>query len=75
MSPGLSLYHHGMDLVALLCTNTDVYQLRVRGQLLNDTWVNMGVIYDPTGSKGKGEIRVSALFTAQPYSTFKVKLF
>ena len=61
LSPGLAIYHHGMDLVALLCTDNDVYHLRVRGQLKNNTWVNMGVIYDPAGSRNKGEIRVSMI--------------
>ena len=58
VSPGLALYHHGMDLVALVCTDNDVYHLRVRGQLMNDTWVNMGIVYDPAGSMNKGDIKV-----------------
>ena len=58
ISPGVAIYHHGMDLVAVLCTSTKAYNLRVRGQLKNNTWVNMGIIYSPTGSRGQGEIRV-----------------
>ena len=58
VSPGLALYHHGMDLVALVCTDHDVYHLRVRGQLRNSTWVNMGIVYDPAGSMNKGDIKV-----------------
>ena len=58
ISPGFSIYRHGMDVVGLLCTNTKVFELRVRGQLKNNTWVNLGMMYSPKGSNAKGEIRV-----------------
>ena len=40
--PGLSLYHEGMDIVALVSTGEDVWRLQVRGPTDNETWVNYG---------------------------------
>ena len=45
--PGLSLYHEGMDLVAVVSTGADVWSLKVRGQLVNETWNNIGVNWSP----------------------------
>ena len=45
--PGLSLYHEGMDLVAVVSTGEDVWSLKVRGQLVNETWNNIGVNWSP----------------------------
>ena len=56
LSPGIALYHQGMDLVALYCTNTNVWELQVRGQLMNNTWVNIGIVFSP---KNGGELSVS----------------
>ena len=41
--PGLSLYHEGMDIVALVSTGEDVWRLQVRGPTDNETWVNYGI--------------------------------
>ena len=41
--PGFSLYHEGMDVVALVSTGQDVWELKVRGPIENDTWVNFGI--------------------------------
>jgi hypothetical protein len=46
-SPGVSLYHEGMDLVAIVSTGDDVWKLQVRGQLENETWSNIGVVWKP----------------------------
>ena len=45
--PGLALYHEGMDLVAVVSTGSDVWSLKVRGQLVNETWNNIGVNWAP----------------------------
>ena len=44
--PGLALYHEGMDIVAVVSTGEDVWELRVRGQLVNESWVNIGVLWE-----------------------------
>jgi len=44
--PGVALYHQGMDIVAQVNTGEDIWELRVRGQLLNKTWVNIGIRWD-----------------------------
>ncbi len=41
--PGLSLFHRGMDLYAVVSNGDDVWSLKVAGQLQNDTWSNIGV--------------------------------
>ena len=41
--PGMALYHQGMNLVAVVSTGDDVWSLSVTGQLLNETWANIGV--------------------------------
>ena len=41
--PGLSLYHEGIDLVAIVSTGEDVWHLKVTGQLINETWSNIGI--------------------------------
>ena len=45
--PGLALYHEGIDLVAVVSTGQDVWSLKVRGQLVNETWNNIGVNWAP----------------------------
>ena len=45
--PGLALYHEGIDLVAIVSTGQDVWSLKVRGQLVNETWNNIGVNWEP----------------------------
>ena len=42
--PGMAIYHQGMDLIAVVATDNDVWQLSVRGQLVNETWSNIGNI-------------------------------
>ena len=42
--PGMAIYHQGMDLIAVVATDNDVWQLNVRGQLVNETWSNIGNI-------------------------------
>ena len=36
-----------MDLVAVVSTGADVWSLKVRGQLVNETWNNIGVNWSP----------------------------
>jgi hypothetical protein len=36
-----------MDLVAVVSTGNDVWSLSVTGQLLNETWANIGVTWEP----------------------------
>ena len=45
--PGMALYHEGMDLVAIISTGADVWSLKVRGQLINETWNNIGITWEP----------------------------
>ena len=44
--PGFSIYHVGMDIFAVMATNEDVYELRVRGQLVNNTWTNVAFRFE-----------------------------
>ena len=37
------MYHVGMDIVAEVVTGNAVWALTVRGQLVNDSWNNIGV--------------------------------
>ena len=41
--PGFAVYHYGMDLVAVVSTGDDVWQLSVRGQLTNQSFTNIGI--------------------------------
>ena len=41
--PGLALYHQGLDLVAVVSTGEKVWELRVSGQLYNNTWAEVGI--------------------------------
>ena len=41
--PGLAIYHEGIDLVAVVSTGQEVWELRVTGQLYNDSWTNIGI--------------------------------
>jgi hypothetical protein len=52
--PGVAVYHEGMDLIAVVSTDEDVWSLRVRGQLMNKTWSNIGVRWEPHNIKGIG---------------------
>ena len=59
--PGVSLYHQGMDLVAVVSTGEDVWRLRVRGPVGNDTWTNVGIRWrrpDDGGGDGDWGIEV-----------------
>jgi len=62
--PGVAIYHQGMDLVAVVSTDEDVWQLKVRGQLMNQTWSNIGIRWGPYDStktdKGGLELYVNA---------------
>jgi hypothetical protein len=44
--PGFAIYHMGMDLIAVLVTSDDVYNLKVRGQLVNNTWTNIAFRFE-----------------------------
>jgi len=44
--PGFAIYHHGMDLIAIVSTGEDVWELTVRGQLTNKTWQSIGIRWD-----------------------------
>lgn len=41
--PGFAIYHQGVDLVGVVSTGEEVWELRVTGQLHNDTWHNIGI--------------------------------
>jgi hypothetical protein len=41
--PGFSIYHEGPDLVAVVSTGEEVWELKVTGQLYNDSWTNIGI--------------------------------
>jgi len=41
--PGFAIYHHGLDLIAIVSTGEDVWELKVRGPLTNKTWQSIGV--------------------------------
>jgi len=41
--PGFSIYHYGLDLVAVVSTGEDVWELRVRGPVTNKTWQSIGM--------------------------------
>ena len=43
--PGFALYHQGLDVIAVVSTGEDVWELRVRGQLINETWTSYGIIW------------------------------
>lgn len=62
--PGVAIYHQGMDLVAVVATDVDVWQLRVRGQLVNETWSNIGIRWasfdSSASSRGGLELYVNA---------------
>ena len=63
-TPGFSLYKIGMDIVAVVSTGKDVWELKIRGQLNNQTWVNIGVIWEQLESKNKsytGGLSVSTI--------------
>lgn len=41
--PGVAIYHEGIDLIAVVSTGEDVWYLKVTGQLVNETWSNIGI--------------------------------
>ena len=41
--PGVAVYHEGIEIVAVVSTGERVWELRVKGQLLNNTWTQIGV--------------------------------
>ena len=41
--PGFSIYHYGLDLVAVVSTGEDVWELKVRGPVTNKTWQSIGL--------------------------------
>lgn len=41
--PGFAIYHQGVDLVAVVSTGEEVYEVRVTGQIFNATWNNIGI--------------------------------
>jgi len=41
--PGFALYHQGLDIVAVVSTGEKVWELRVSGQLYNNTWTEVGI--------------------------------
>lgn len=41
--PGIAILHEGPDLVAVVSTGKRVWELRVTGQLMNNTWVEIGI--------------------------------
>ena len=41
--PGFSIYHYGLDLIAVVSTGEDVWELKVRGPVTNKTWQSIGL--------------------------------
>ena len=70
--PGLALYHEGFNLVAIVSTGDDVWQLKVKGQLANESWSNIGVRWEPFNStstkpmdeQGGLEVKKTTTFTS-----------
>ncbi len=58
--PGVALYHEGIDLIAVVSTDEDVWSLRVRGQLMNKTWSNIAIRWEKTYTTNSGGLEVSA---------------
>ena len=44
--PGFALYHEGPELVAVVSTGEEVWELSVTGIIRNETWVNIGVTWN-----------------------------
>lgn len=44
---GMALFHQGMDLVAVVSDGTNVWELKVTGPLVNESWSNIGVRWEP----------------------------
>ena len=44
--PGFAVYHEGLDIIAIVSTGEDVWELRVRGQLYNETWNSIGIRWE-----------------------------
>ena len=66
--PGLAIYHEGMDLVAVVSTGSDVWFLQVTGQLMNESWSNIGVKWGPY--KDDEDLRVEERGGLEVRSTF-----
>ena len=45
--PGFAIYHQGLELVALVSTGEDVWEVKVRGPLANKTWQSIGKLTYP----------------------------
>lgn len=41
--PGIAIYHQGLELVGVVSTGEKVWELRVSGQLYNNTWTQIGL--------------------------------
>ena len=41
--PGFSIHHYGLDLIAVVSTGEDVWELKVRGPVYNKTWQSVGI--------------------------------
>jgi len=41
--PGVAIYHQGLELVGVVSTGEKVWELRVSGQLYNNTWTQIGL--------------------------------
>lgn len=44
--PGFAIYHEGPELVAVVSTGEEVWELSVTGIIQNETWVNIGVTWN-----------------------------
>ena len=44
--PGFAVYHEGPELVAVVSTGEEVWELSVTGIIRNETWVNIGVTWN-----------------------------
>ena len=60
----------GMDLVAVVSTDRDVWQLKVRGQLMNETWSNIGIRWEPYD---ESRVRIFKSFFVTVCSVVSVK--
>jgi len=45
--PGFAIFHQGLEIVAVVSTGDKVWELRVSGQLYNNTWTEIGVRFMP----------------------------
>merc|ERR1719458_2138754 len=68
--PGVAIYHQGLELVGVVSTGEKVWELRVSGQLYNNTWTQIGLRFSfPDMSNPKSTDRGSTMWKPLPALT------